>query len=361
MALPVTPPFEPMLAKLTRELPPEGADVLYEPKWDGFRCIVFRDGDELDLQSRNKKPLLRYFPELREPFLQQLPERVVLDGELVITNERGIDFDALQLRQHPADSRVQKLAVEIPASYVVFDVLAIGDESLLDAPFKDRRAELEKMLKQAKPPVFLTPATTDRDTAADWFTRFEGAGFDGLVAKPLDGVYAPGKRTLIKVKHERTCDCVVAGYRLHKDGNGVGSLLLGLYDDDGELHHVGVASGMAAKLRTELLEDVQPLREDALKDHPWGAWADYMAEADAKGKVAGGMNRWNANKDMSWEPLRIERVVEAEYEGLLNGRFRHNARFRRWRADREPASCTYAQLEVVAPAELQELFHTKAG
>jgi ATP-dependent DNA ligase len=232
---------------------------------------------------------------------------------------------------------------------------------LLDAPFKDRRAALEKMLKQAKPPVFLTPATTDRDTAADWFTRFEGAGFDGLVAKPLDGVYAPGKRTLIKVKHERTCDCVVAGYRLHKDGNGVGSLLLGLYDDDGELHHVGVASGMAAKLRTELLEDVQPLREDALKDHPWGAWAEYQAEADAKGKVAGGMNRWNANKDMSWEPLRIERVVEAEYEGLLNGRFRHNARFRRWRADREPASCTYAQLEVVAPAELQELFHTNAG
>jgi ATP-dependent DNA ligase len=361
MGLPVNPPFEPMLAKLTRELPPDGADVLYEPKWDGFRCIVFRDGDDLDLQSRNQKPLLRYFPELREPFLAQLPDRVVLDGELVVTDERGINFDALQLRQHPADSRVQKLSKEIPASYVVFDVLAVDNTSFLDTPFKERRATIEKMLKKAKPPLYLTPATTDRTVAADWFERFEGAGFDGLVAKPLDGIYEPGKRTLIKVKHERTCDCVVGGYRMHKDGKGVGSLLLGLYDDEGNLHHVGVASGMNAKLRTELLADVEPLRKNALNDHPWKDWADMMAAkgvdgAEASGRMPGGMNRWNANKDMSWEPVRIERVVEAEYEGLMNGRFRHNARFRRWRPDRDPDSCTYAQLEVVPPAELREMF-----
>jgi len=294
MALPLNPPFEPMLAKLTRELPPEGADVLYEPKWDGFRCIVFRDGDDLDLQSRNQKPLLRYFPELREPFLTQLPERVVLDGELVVTNARGIDFDALQLRQHPADSRVQKLAVEIPASYVAFDVLAVGDDSLLDTPFAQRRATLEKLLKKAKPPLFVTPATTDRATAADWFERFEGAGFDGLVAKPFDGIYAPGKRTLIKVKHERTCDCVVAGYRMHKDGKGVGSLLLGLYDDTGVLNYVGVCGSFTAKKRRELVQELAPLREHALDDHPWKEWADLMAQATAAGRMPGLPSRWNA-------------------------------------------------------------------
>jgi ATP-dependent DNA ligase len=356
MTLPVTPPFEPMLAKLTRDMPPPGLDVLYEPKWDGFRCVVFRDGDEIDLQSRNQKPLLRYFPELREPLLEQLPERVVLDGELVVTNDRGIDFDALQLRQHPADSRVQKLAKEIPAQYVVFDAVALGDQSLLDTPFRERRAIIEKMLAGARPPLYLTPATTDRDTAADWFNRFEGAGFDGLVAKPLDDGYHPGKRTLIKVKHERTCDCVVAGYRVHKDGNGVGSLLVGLYDDEHNLHHVGVASGMAAKLRVELLADVEPLRAHALDNHPWKDWADAMAQAEANGRMPGAPNRWNASKDMTWEPVRIERVCEVEYEGLMNGRFRHNGRFRRWRADKDPDDCTYAQLETVAPAELREMF-----
>jgi ATP-dependent DNA ligase len=356
MSLPVTPPFEPMLAKLTRELPSADLDVLYEPKWDGFRCVVFRDGDSLDLQSRNQKPLLRYFPELREPLLEQLPDRVVLDGELVVTDERGINFDALQLRQHPADSRVQKLSKEIPASYVVFDIVALGDDALLETPMRERRVLLEKLLGNARPPLFVTPATTDRATAADWFKRFEGAGFDGLVAKPLNDGYHPGKRTLIKVKHERTADCVVAGYRMHKDGNGVGSLLCGLYDDEHNLHHVGVASGMNAKLRTELLADVEPLRKNALKNHPWKDWADAMAQAEAGGRMPGAPNRWNASKDMTWEPVRIERVVEVEYEGLMNGRFRHNGRFHRWRPDKDPDDCTYAQLESVPPAELREMF-----
>ena len=260
MALPVKPPFEPMLAKLTREMPPDG-EVLYEPKWDGFRCVVFRDGDDLDLQSRNQKPLLRYFPEMREPLLAQLPERVVLDGELVIANERGLDFEALQLRQHPAESRVRKLAQEIPASYVAFDVLALGDASLLDTQFAQRRKTLEEVLAKADAPVYLTPATAHRDVATDWFNRFEGAGFDGIVVKPLEDTYHPGQRAMVKVKHERTADCVVAGFRIHKDGKGVGSLLCGLYDDTGNLHHVGVASGMAAKLRTELLHEIEPLRK----------------------------------------------------------------------------------------------------
>ena len=345
-----------MLAKLTREMPPSGA-VSYEPKWDGFRCIVFRDGDDLDLQSRNQKPLLRYFPELREPLLEQLPDRVVLDGELVVANEQGLDFDALQLRQHPAESRVKKLALEIPASYVAFDLLALGDESLLDTPFEDRRAALERVFATARPPIYLTPTTRDRDVASDWFSRFEGAGFDGVVAKPLADGYRPGKRTMLKVKHERTCDCVVAGFRVHKDGNGVGSFLLGLYDDEGTLHHVGVASAMAAKLRTELAAEVEELRADALVDHPWKDWAQAVSEAAASGqRMPGGPSRWNATKDLSWEPVRIERVCEVEFEGMMNGRFRHNARFRRWRPDKDPAECTYAQLETVPPAELREMF-----
>jgi ATP-dependent DNA ligase len=345
-----------MLAKLTRELPPAG-DVLYEPKWDGFRCIVFRDGDELDLQSRNQKPLLRYFPELREPMLEQLPEQVVLDGELVVANERGLDFDALQLRQHPAESRIRKLAVEIPASYVAFDLLAFGKESCLETPFGARRERLEELLGAAKPPLYLTPTTRDRDVAADWFQRFEGAGFDGIVAKALADSYHPGQRAMVKVKHERTCDCVVAGFRVHKDGNGVGSLLVGLYDGERTLHHVGVVSGMAAKLRGELMTEIEPLRKDALDDHPWRGWAEAVHEAQAQGqRMPGGPSRWNASKDLSWEPLRIERVVEVEFEGLLNGRFRHNGRFRRWRPDKDPDDCTYDQLETIPPAELREMF-----
>jgi ATP-dependent DNA ligase len=354
--LPVRPPFEPMLAKLTREMPPAGA-VSYEPKWDGFRCVVFRDGDDLDLQSRNQKPLLRYFPELRDPLLEQLPEQIVLDGELVVANERGLDFDALQLRQHPAASRIKKLAGEIPASYVAFDLLALGDRSLLGTPFEERRAALESALGAARPPVYITPVTRERDVAVDWFSRFEGAGFDGVVAKALDDGYHPGKRTMLKVKHERTCDCVVAGFRVHKDGNGVGSFLLGLYDDDGTLHHVGVASAMAAQLRKQLAGEVEDLRDGALDDHPWKGWAEAMSEAAASGqRMPGGPSRWNANKDLSWEPLRIERVCEVEFEGMMSGRFRHNARFRRWRPDKDPADCTYSQLEAVAPAELREMF-----
>jgi ATP-dependent DNA ligase len=345
-----------MLAKLTRDLPPAG-EVIFEPKWDGFRCIVFRDGDDLDLQSRNSKPLLRYFPELREPLLAQLPERAVLDGELVIAGAAGLDFDALQLRQHPADSRVQKLALEIPASFVAFDLLALGDDSFLDVPFGERRARLESILTAATPPMYLTPATRDRDVAADWFRRFEGAGFDGVVCKPLADPYTPGGRTMLKVKHERTCDCVVAGYRVHKDGKGAGSLLLGLYDGAGVLHHVGVASSMAAGERAEVLEAMQPYRDHALDGHPWRDWAEAATgAAEAGGRMPGGQNRWNANKDMSWEPVRIEVVAEVAYEGLMNGRFRHNARFRRFRSDRDPDSCRYDQLEAVAPEELKAVF-----
>jgi ATP-dependent DNA ligase len=365
MTLPIRPPLDPMLAKLTRELPKAG-EVIFEPKWDGFRCIVFRDGDDLDLQSRNAKPLLRYFPELREPLCAQLPDRCVLDGELVVANEKGLDFDALQLRQHPAESRVRKLAAEIPASYVAFDLLALGDESLLDTPFGERRARLALLLADATPPIYLTPATRDRDLATDWFRRFEGAGFDGVVAKPLGDPYRPGERTMLKVKHERTCDCVVAGYRLHKDGKGVGSLLLGLYDDVGVLHHVGVASSMAAGERATVLEQLQPYREHALDGHPWRDWAEaalgavVAAGEQHRGRMPGGQNRWNANKDMSWEPVRIELVAEVAYEGLMNGRFRHNARLRRFRSDRDPESCRYDQLEAVAPEELKAVFGNPA-
>ncbi len=367
MTFPIAPPIDPMLAKLTRELPTTGA-MSFEPKWDGFRCLVFRSGDDLYLQSRNAKPLLRYFPELRAPLLANLPDRCVVDGELVIMGERGLDFDALQLRQHPAESRVRKLAAEIPASYVAFDLLAVGDDVLLDVPFGPRRARLEAELGAVEPPVHLTPATLDVAVAADWFRRFEGAGFDGVVGKPLAGRYEPGKRTLVKLKHERTCDCVVAGFRVHKDGAGVGSLLLGLHDDEGHLHHVGVASSLDATTRSRLVDVLEPLRADALDAHPWRDWAAAArpdaARPDAgeatSGKpdqrMPGGPSRWNATKDLSWEPLRIELVAEVAYEGLLSGRFRHNARLRALRPDRDPASCTYGQLEVVAPAELRAVF-----
>ncbi len=357
MTLPIRPPFEPMLAKLTREVPSSDG-FIFEPKWDGFRCVVFRDGDELDLQSRNQKPLLRYFPELREPLLTQLPDRCVLDGELVVVGEHGgLDFDALQLRQHPAESRVRKLSAEIPASYVAFDLLAVGDESLLSTPMEERRARLEQLLGDASPPLLVTPATRDPKTARAWFDSFEGAGFDGVMAKPVRDPYVPGQRTLIKIKHERTCDCAVAGYRLHKDGNGVGSLLLGLYDDAGTLQHVGVASGMSAKVREQMLADIAPLRDDALEGHPWRQWVELAAEHVTPGRAPGNVSRWNANKDLSWEPLRVERVAEVDYQGLTNGRFRHNAHFKRWRDDRDPSSCRYDKLEAVPPAELKALFN----
>lgn len=352
------PPVRPMLAKASNELPP-GEDLLFEPKWDGFRCIVFRDGPEIELGSRNDRPLTRYFPEVPPALAASLPERCVVDGELVIATPAGLDFNALQQRIHPAVSRINRLAAETPASFVAFDLLALGDRDLRPLPFRERRVLLLDALSHATPPVHVTPATTDRALAADWFDRFEGAGFDGLLAKPQGEPYVEDKRTQIKVKHRRTADCVVAGYRLHKDGNGAGSLLLGLFDDAGTLHHVGVASSFSAALRTQLLQEVQPLRDDALVDHPWREWAD--AAAHAGGRMPGGQSRWTGTKDLSWEPLRTERVVEVFFEGLLGDRFRHSARFSRWRPDREPASCTYDQLEALPPTELAAVFGAGTG
>ncbi len=347
------PPVKPMLAKAVHDVPRQ-AGLVYEPKWDGFRCIVFRDGDEVELGSRNDRPLTRYFPELLDPLREALPERCVVDGEVVVVRDGGLDFDALQLRLHPAESRVRKLAGEIPASFVAFDLLALGDRDLTGEPFVERRQLLDEALPADHPRIRLTPTTTDPDVATDWFTRFEGAGFDGVMAKPAAGVYTQDKRTMWKVKHERTADCVVAGFRTHKDGEGVGSLLLGLFDDDGTLHHVGVATSFTAAWRRELVDEIAPLRENALDGHPWREWAE--AQAHETGRMPGGMSRWNANKDLSWEPLRPEMVAEVRYEHVLAGRFRHASRLVRFRPDREPASCTYAQLEVVAPAELATIF-----
>jgi ATP-dependent DNA ligase len=359
MPYPIEPPVSPMLAKLARELPGAGG-YLFEPKWDGFRAIVFRDGDDIEIGSRNEKPLTRYFPELPDVLRANLPERCVVDGEIVIATERGLDFDRLSLRIHPAASRVAMLAGETPASFVAFDLLADGADDLRDAPFRERRARLERALAASAPPVLLTPATTDRELAQEWFERFEGAGLDGVVAKPLDGRYEEGKRTMSKVKHQRTADCVVGGYREHKTG-GVGSLLLGLYDDAGTLHHVGVASSFAAPMRTELLAELTPFRDRALDDHPWRGWAEAHAGTDAEAQASGqrrpgAQSRWTGGKDLSWEPVRIELVAEVAYEHLQGDRFRHTARFARWRPDREPSSCTYAQLDSPVPMELREIF-----
>jgi ATP-dependent DNA ligase len=353
--LPVRPPVSPMLAKLTRDLP-VGDGWLYEPKWDGFRCIVFRDGDDVELGSRNEKPLTRYFPELVDPIRAQLPDQAVVDGEIVIATDHGLDFDLLSQRIHPAASRVDKLAGETPASFVAFDLLADGADDLRGAPFGERRARLELRLKKAKPPIHLTPATSDAMVAEQWFERFEGAGLDGVVAKPLDGTYLEGKRTMAKVKHLRTADCAVAGYRGHKDGAGVGSLLLGLFDDEGTLHHVGVASSFAAPLREQLAKELKPYEKDALRDHPWREWAEQSAEDPGTQRMPGAPSRWNAKKDMTWTPLRLELVAEVAYEHLQGDRFRHTARFQRWRPDRDPSSCTYAQLESPVPVELREVF-----
>ncbi|HVT41494.1 MAG TPA: ATP-dependent DNA ligase [Acidimicrobiales bacterium] len=353
MNLPVSPPVSPMLAKLTRELPRDEG-LFYEPKWDGFRCIVFRDGDEVELGSRNEKPLTRYFPELVTALLRELPARCVLDGEIVIAGPTGLDFDALSQRIHPAEKRIRLLAESTPASFVAFDLLAHDDTSFLDSPYGARRKALEKLLKKARPPVHLTPATQDPDVAQDWFSRFEGAGLDGVVAKPAELAYLPDKRAMLKVKHQRTADCVVAGFRTHKDGEGVGSLLLGLYDEAGTLHHVGVASGFSVARRRELVGELAPYRKNAEKGHPWAGWA----EAQASGRAPGGMNRWNAKKDMTWEPVRAESVCEVSYDHLQENRFRHATSFVRWRPDREPASCTYAQLDTPVPLELSEVFGT---
>jgi ATP-dependent DNA ligase len=356
MHLPVNPPVLPMLAKQVGELP-VGGIWIFEPKWDGFRALVFRDGDEILIQSRDEKSLNRYFPELFEPLRSQLPARCVLDGEIVIANDGALDFDALQLRIHPAESRVKLLSQEIPASIVFFDLLAEGNRDLRGMPFQNRRQLLESLLSPAAPPLHLTPATSELKIARDWFRRFEGAGLDGVIAKPASGTYEPNKRVMLKVKHERECDCVVAGFRWHKRGErtAVGSLLLGLFDDSGALQHVGVCASFTDKKRRELIEFLAPYREHALAAHPWKHWAEH-ASGDAGHRMPGGQSRWSQGKDLSWEPLRPELVVEVAYDHMQGDRFRHTAQFRRWRTDKQPSDCTYAQLEVVAPEELATIF-----
>lgn len=357
MDLPINPPVLPMLAKRVSELPADG-DWIFEPKWDGFRALIFRDGDDVFIQSRDEKPLLRYFPELLEPLKAQLPTRCVLDGEIVIAREGALDFEALQSRLHPAASRIQKLSRELPASVVFFDALCIADAVLLATPFAERRALLERAV-DLRAPLHLTPATRNRETAADWFKRFEGAGLDGVIAKAASVGYAPNKRLMLKVKHERECDCVVAGFRWHKGGDGVaiGSLLLGLYDDSGNLEHVGVCASFTAAKRRELLTFLAPYREKSLDGHPWKHWADVSAEPDGH-RHPGVGSRWSAGKDLSWQPLRPELVAEVAYDHMQGSRFRHTAQFRRWRPDKKPRACTFDQLEVVPPHELKQIFAT---
>jgi len=353
MRFAVEPPIEPMLAKLADELP-MGA-FLYEPKWDGFRAVVFRGGPELFIQSRDLRPLDRYFPELHAVLLEKLPDGCVIDGEIVIATPRGLDFDALQLRLHPAASRVAKLAKETPAAFVAFDAIAIGGRDLRGEPQAERRLLLEQALADAEPPVHLTPMTRDPAVASEWLSRFEGAGLDGVIAKPAEGTYEPGKRAMIKVKHARTADCVVAGFRWHKAGRNelVGSLLLGLYDGKGALHHVGVTSSFTMARRKELALELAPLRDRALENHPWRDWA--VADGEMT-RMPGGQSRWSAGKDLSWEPLRIERVCEVKYDHMQGDRFRHAAVFQRWRPDKPPTDCRYDQLEVTTAYELQKVF-----
>ena len=346
-----------MLAKRVDRLP-SGEQWIFEPKWDGFRALIFRDGDEILIQSRDEKPLNRYFPELLDPLREALPKKCVLDGELVIVKNDGLDFDALQLRLHPAASRVQRLAQQTPASVVFFDLLCYKNRDLRGKPFHERRGELEAILAGADAPLHLTPATDDRDAAADWFQRFEGAGLDGIVAKDVHGIYEPNKRVMLKVKHERDCDCVVAGFRWHKNGErtAVGSLLLGLYDDAGALQHVGVCSSFTAEKRRELVHLLKPYRKSALTGHPWKSWPEAGAGGEGALRMPGGQSRWSQGKDLSWEPLRPELVLEVAYDHMQGNRFRHVAHFRRWRKDKKPADCTFAQLEVVPPQELAKIF-----
>ena len=363
MRLPFDPPLAPMLSSAADALP-GGDGWQFEPKWDGFRALVFRDGGEILLQSRDEKPLNRYFPELLAPLAAALPERCVVDGEIVIAGANGLDFEALLLRIHPAESRVKLLAEQSPASFVAWDLLALGDEDLRGAPLSTRRERLEQALAGATPPVHLSPATRDRALASDWFRRFEGAGLDGVMAKRLDAPYRPGERTMIKIKHSRTADCVVAGFRWHKNGPGtlVGSLLLGLYDDAGTLHHVGVTAAFTQAVRKQLVDDLAPLRENALSGHPWRGWAEAQEEASAKGqRLPGATSRWNRGKDLSWVALRPERVCEVEYDHMQGTRFRHAARFVRWRPDKSPRDCRYDQLEVTTPYELERVFGTREG
>ena len=358
--LPVNPTILPMLSKRIAELP-TGGHWIFEPKWDGFRALVFRDGDEILIQSRDEKSLNRYFPELLEPLKSQLPERCVLDGEIVLARNSALDFEALQLRIHPAASRVRLLSQEIPTSIVFFDILCEGERDLRGDPFESRRQRLESVLASAIPPVHLTPATSELSVASDWFRRFEGAGLDGVMAKARSGAYEPDKRVMLKVKHERDCDCVVAGFRWHKKGEGtlIGSLLLGLFDDAGSLQHVGVCASFTLEKRQELVAFLAPYRENALAGHPWRRWAEHGdAPGEAGHRMPGGQSRWSQGKDLSWEPLRPELVVEVAYEHMQGTRFRHMAQFRRWRTDKKPEDCTYAQLEIVPPQELATIFAT---
>ena len=345
-----------MLAKIAEAIP--SGDFLFEPKWDGFRAIVFRGAGDIYIQSRDSRPFDRYFPDLHDQLVRALPDGCVVDGEIVIAGPRGLDFDALQLRLHPAASRVAKLAAAMPASFVAFDLLAVDGRDIRTSRQDERRTALERLLARAAPPLYLTPMTRDRDTAQDWLMRFEGAGLDGVIAKAPDTPYQPGKRAMLKIKHARTADCVVAGFRWHKSGgDAVGSLLLGLYDDGGVLQHVGVTSAFTMAARKALAAELAPLRERALDDHPWRAWA---GDAAAASRMPGGQSRWSGGKDLSWEPLRIERVCEVKYDHLQGGRFRHATIFQRWRPDKSPADCTYAQLEVTAPYELARVFGAKA-
>ncbi|HEY1536141.1 MAG TPA: ATP-dependent DNA ligase [Polyangiaceae bacterium] len=353
----MAPPLLPMLAKRVSALP-AGDAWIFEPKWDGFRTLVFRDGAEVLLQSRDQKSLNRYFPELIAPLLAGLPQQCVLDGEIVVARDGGLDFDALQLRVHPAASRVKLLSQESPSCVVFFDLLCEGAHDLRAEPFRARRARLEAVLKKAKPPLFITPSTTDRVQAADWFERFEGAGLDGVMAKAEDGSYEPNKRVMFKVKHDRDCDCVVAGFRWHKTGNkdAVGSLLLGLYDAQGALQHVGVCASFSMAKRRELVKLLAPYRKDALTHHPWRSWAENETGEGGEQRMPGGKSRWSQGKDLSWEPLRPELVLEVAYDHMQARRFRHTAQFRRFRTDKPPEDCTYAQLEVVPAQELSEIF-----
>ena len=350
---PIAPPVAPMLAKSAEGIP--AGEFLYEPKWDGFRAIIFRGRRTVYMQSRDSRPLDRYFPELRDALLRALPDECVLDGEVVIMSDHGLDFDALQLRLHPAASRVEKLAGETPASFVAFDVLAAHGRNCMHEPQSARRALLEDLLRSAAAPAFLTPATRDRRVAEQWLEEFEGAGLDGVIAKPLDAVYQPGKRAMVKIKHVRTADCVVAGFRWYKTGqDAVGSLLLGLYDDHGVLQHVGVTSSFTMAKRKQLVHELQPLREHALDNHPWRAWTN--ADAHAGSRMPGGQSRWSGGKDLSWEPLRIERVCEVKYDHLQGDRFRHAATFLRWRPDKRPEECRYDQLDITPSYDLDSVF-----
>ena len=349
----IAPPIEPMLAKLAEELPAAGT-FLFEPKWDGFRAIVFRGASDVFIQSRDLRPFDRYFPELHDALLEKLPAGCVIDGEIVIVTPSGLDFDALQLRLHPAASRVAKLAKDTPASFVAFDLLASDGRNLMSAPQIERRTLLEQRLADVEPPIYLTPMTRDRGIALEWLKRFEGAGLDGVIAKPADIPYQPGKRVLIKVKHARTADCVVAGFRWHKSGkDAVGSLLLGLYDDRDVLQHVGVTSSFTMAMRKQLVDELAPLRKNAFENHPWKEWA---LAGDVSTRMPGAQSRWSAGKDLSWQPLRIERVCEVKYDHLQGDRFRHAAIFLRWRPDKQPRECRYDQLEVTSPYELKKVF-----